>query len=164
MKYIFGMIFVLLVGVPGVMQAYEVIDSSATKLNETTYLYAIEYQLGFEKYDMLAPIGVVRGDDSESPYLTYNIENIDEENLTEGKASALVLSTAQVKNAQYFVPAGESRRFVLFGVVKVADAGLLDNSLLRVTKLPFILRTGDTVLNNGLSKGELSPYVTNKVK
>lgn len=159
MKYTFGIILAGLMLVPGVSQAYEIVGSSASKIDDTTYLYAIVYQLGFEKYDVLAPIGAVRDGESTTS-INYSIHNRDEESLIGGTASALVLSTAQVEGNHYLVPAGEARQFMLFGIVKVTEPNLLDGAMLRVTKLPFTLRNDQTEMANGLSRGELTPYVT----
>jgi hypothetical protein len=164
MKYIFGIVCALLIAAPGVTQAYQVIDSSATKLNDTTYLFTIDYQLGFEKYDVLAPIGVVRSGEADTPYLNYALTQDEDENLIGGQSAALVLSTAQVRGAEYFVPKGEARRFTLFALLSFNDAPELNELQLQVTKLPFKLATEELTQQNGLSQGELQSYITPKVE
>lgn len=164
MKYIFAVACALVVLAPGAAQAYQMTDSSAVKLNDTTYLFTIEYQLGSVKYDMTAPIGAVRSAAADTPYLNYSFVQDTDGQLIGGRSSALVLSTAQVQGAEYFVPQGEASRFTLFTILSFEEAPQLDELQLQVTKLPFTLTAEGTTQENGLSSGELQSYNTPKIE
>jgi len=164
MKYIFAIILAAVAFAPGVSSAYNAISSSATKLNDTTFLYTINYQLGSQKYDIMAPIGTVRAGERGSPYVSYTFTQDEDEQLIGGKASAVVLSTAQVVNNRYQVKAGEAQRFTLFALLTFDEAPDLDESQLRVNRLPFTLTNNEGTRENGLSSGELQSYVTPKVE
>jgi len=164
MKYIFAMVCAALVIVPGNTFAYNATGGSATKINDHTYLYTINYQLGSVKYDILAPIGVVRDGERGSPYASYSITQNEDEHLVGGKVSALVLSTAPVVGTQYQVKAGEAQRFTLFAILTFDETPELNETQLRVNRLPFTLKNNEVTLENGLSSGELKSYVTPKVE
>jgi len=164
MKYIFAIACALMVVSPGVTQAYQMTNSSATKLNDTTYLFTIEYQLGSVKFDIAAPIGAVRSGEADTPYLNYSLVQDEAGQLIGGSSAALVLSTAQVQGTDYFVPKGEARRFTLFALLSFAETPQLDEIQLQVTKLPFTLTAEGTTQQNVLSSGELQSYITPKVE
>ena len=164
MKYIFAITLASLVLAPATGFAYQVTSSSATKLNDTTYLYTISYQLGSVKYDIMAPIGTVRAGERGSPYVSYTFTQDEDEELIGGTSSAVVLSTAPVVGNRYQVKAGESQRFTLFALLSFDKAPELDESQLRVNRLPFTLQNNEVTLENGLSSGELQSYVTPKVE
>lgn len=138
---------------PQLSLAYQVIDTSVTFVNEHSVLYTIKYQLGFEKYSVVAPIGAVASNSASvgSPYVQFELD------ANKSRISALVLSDAAIENNQYLVPQGESREFTLV-VLMTSPTQITEAAPLQVTALPFLLGLDGQLLQNGLSAGELSYY------
>ena len=160
-KYLLGILFIATL-VPQTVAAYKFLDSSATKLNKSTVLFTITYQLGYGKYGIEAPVGAIEGNSTSSAYITYGIYNEDEARITKGKFSSVVLSEASYREAQYILAEREVEQFKLVVLYTAPDGVNADDYFLRVNSLPFTLTYADKKFPNGLSSGEIKSYVTPK--
>jgi hypothetical protein len=162
-KYITGTLFALtLVLAPQTSEAYRLIDTSATQFSDSTILFTITYQLGYGRFGMEAPVGAVESDADASPYLTYGIYDKDENQVNEGTFSAIVLSDATYKDAQYILEAGVASVFTLVALYTAPEGTNVEDYFLKVRSLPFTLVDDGSKIQNGLSAGELRTYTTKK--
>lgn len=161
-----AIIFILTLVLPTSVSAYFTTNQTATKINEQTILFTVDYQFGFANRELYMPIGATRGEgDLKSPYLNYVIKNRDEV-ITTGKTSALVFTKDEdvtIKNAQYHLNPGRSAVFTLVTLITIPDKDIIDDLDVSnlVTHLPFTMVLKDeTEVPARLNPSELQYYQT----
>lgn len=163
-----GLFFVVLLMAPSSAFAYFTTSQTALRLNNETILYTVTYRFGTEKYDMLLPIAALRkGVSTQSTdHLEYSLLSGDKEVMAEGKSNAFVLSNAEIKDNQYFIPKGESRVLMLVALVNLPNENQnnVNKLSLQVSALPFVLNDGKKAFKNGLNPSELQYYITPEIK
>ena len=162
-----ALVCLLFVALPHVSSAYFSTEQHAFKIDDTHVLYTVSYSFGTEKYALNMPVGAVRGlkHGDASPYLGYSLVKNGEEVITDGEATALVLSSTKVENGSYIVKRGEAANFVLFALVTLPAIEVEDDEdydlALQVTSLPFVMTAADGTKTKGqLNPSELQYYVT----
>lgn len=137
---------------PAVGQAFVATNHSFTALSDRVGLYQLQYELGYDQYDMVVPALVgdaaagriaVEAASPQAGVTVYGIALGDSNTLEQG---------------QYRIAAGDVMRFTLYLIVMADTASSLPESL-AVTALPFTLQDGATSRVNGLSRGELGSFV-----
>lgn len=166
-NYLIVSLFFVALVLPQNSSAYETTKQSATLLNDHTILYTITYRFGFLNREVYMPIGAVRGleNGSSSPYVGYDI--LSKGITTDaGNAGALVLSKAEIKNNQYFLPEGKAGDFTLVAILSLPKDGSLDqkNTVLKMNHLPFIMVKDKDMGRTFLNEREMEPYITPAVK
>lgn len=148
-------------------KAYFTTDQTATRATENAAIYTITYTFGSPNRDTYMPIAIQRDSGDFEHAITYEML-IDGTDLTDaGETIGLVLSDAEIKDNQYFVPAGTSKTFVLYVILTTPITAAEADYALHVTDLPFttINEDDDTiVLEQGLTPSELSYYQTPEVE
>lgn len=165
MKSIFYVVicgFVLALAPVGA-EAYKSTKQTATRVNDTTVLYTIDYDFGFLNADVWLPI-VSRRDANTSTsttLLTYELRT-PSVTYTEGTAYSLVLSKAAIQNNRYYIPKGERAKFSLVTLLKnpIGNTVAGDSVSLQVTSLMHALRTDDKTFLRNLDSETLKAYVT----
>ncbi|MBP9836456.1 MAG: hypothetical protein ABL927_07950 [Bdellovibrionales bacterium] len=161
-----SLFFVALV-LPQNSSAYETIKQTATLLNDHTILYTITYRFGFLNRQTYLPIGAVRGLENGSimPYVGYDILT-DGQVTASGKVGALVLSKAEIKNNQYFLPEGKAADLTLVAILELPKDGSLDpkNTVLKMNHLPFVMVKDKEAGRTFLNEREMKPYITPVVR
>lgn len=147
--------------------AYFTTAQTAVRLNDETFLYTIKYSFGTLKYDMLLPITAIRkkSEVASEGQLGYSLVNGNTE-VVDGSSTAFVLSSADIKDNQYFIPKGTGREMTLFSLVTLSKESQksLGKLSLQVTSLPFTLVDGDKKSKNHLNPTELQYYITPSIK
>lgn len=132
--------------VPGNIFAHAVIDQSAAKVNENTFIFQVTYRLNYLNYDTFAPILAthVREVATSSPYLQYSFVNTDGEKVNGVNSTAIVLSEAEIVGEQYYFADKDGSFFTLLSIVQLSPelTASGDSLALQVDWLPFTLRKG----------------------
>ena len=147
---------------PGISSAYFTTNQTATRISDSSILFTITYNFGFQNYDGWLPVGAVRGLQfrNPSPYLGYTIINKDGGTIDLGKTNAIVLSKSQVKDGQYFIPKGTAAVFTFVALMDVSALKTERNIALRVTSLPFHMKNQEEDISAQMNPTELKYYTT----
>lgn len=148
--------------------AYTTTNQTATRITNDTVLYTITYRFGFLNRDLYMPIIASRATPTEktSPLAAFSV--VDKENavVTTGTVNGIVLTsntTVEIKDNQYFLPAGQAADFTLVALANIphtAETQGKELSLL-VTHLPFTMITSDKKhIAAQLNPSELQYYRT----
>ncbi len=162
-------LFAIALVLPQDTSAYETTEQAAVRINDNTVLYTITYKFGFLNRETFMPIGAVRGleNASSSDYVGYDILNKDQI-YKGGEVNALVLSTAKIKENQYYLPEGKAGYFTLVALVTVPNDGLVyeENLNLKINHLPFTMVKTENNKETKvyLSREELEDYVSPLIK
>lgn len=110
------------------------------------------------------PIGALRDSGADiSPYIEYEILDDDDSVVTEGKAAGLILAQGgdvEIKDNQYYLPAGKSARFTLFALLSIEDNLNEIEANLHINSLPFTMVDEGNKIHAKLNPSELQYYVT----
>lgn len=150
---------------PFVSEAYFTTSQEAIKINESAALYSITYKFGFSDREVYMPIIALRGSSvpEEGLYAGYTLVNKDKEEITEGKMSGIILTSdkdVQIKNNQYFIPAGKSASFTLVALLSISEKNIDEEVSLLMSQLPFTMIDDDYVISAHLNPSELQYYRT----
>ena len=166
LKLYFGAIALLFL-LPSASQAYFTTAQSATQITDDTILYTVTYKFGFAERELYMPIMAQRGIgvEDESVNAGYSILSEDDSVIEVGEANALILTSdtdVEIRDNQYYLPAGESASFTLLALLTIpAGQRLNDTDLsLLVTNLPFTMVADSAVIPNRLNPSELQYYRT----
>ena len=151
---------------PAVTQAYFTTNQQALAVTDTTGFFTITYEFGFDTRDAYLPIAATRGDSDHEKVLIYDIMADEEDVVEDGTAAGMVLSTAEIRDGRYYIPAGETASFTLFVVYTAPEGETEEDYSVQVTHLPFDMHFLDTgyVNENGLNEPELRPYITPEIE
>jgi len=108
--------FCLAVLVPGVVSAFEVTDTSAYQLTETTSLFTITYEFGYLNGVAQLPILPTYGSTihTNQTHLSYELSDQSGEVLPANyNTVGVVLSGANINNNYYQIEAGDRQTFTL---------------------------------------------------
>ena len=145
-------------------EAYFTTSQTATRITDNTTLYTISFDFGFPTRDLVMPIGAIRDTtDEASPYIEYEFVDSDNEASILGTSAGIILTESEdveIKNNQYFLPAGESARFSLVTLVTLPADSKEQDLALRVSHLPFTMVIDGNNLPAQLNPSELQYYIT----
>ncbi|MEM9336488.1 MAG: hypothetical protein AAGA35_01360 [Patescibacteria group bacterium] len=149
---------------PQASQAYFTTDQSAFLISDNAALLTISYSFGFSSREALLPIAAVRGETESQAVLGYELLEDSRASTSVGTAAGIIVSDAEVRNGQYYIPAGQTADFTLVVVLTTEPTDPEIDYALQVSHLPFTMITADgTVLENGLTDSELSYYISPEV-
>ena len=132
----------------GDAEAYRSLGNVTTKINDTTYLLAHAYTLGFLNADMNTPI--LAGLEETSQFDTaQNVFSVEGEG--ELTVSSIVLSGQDITSGGYEIAAGDRPAFMLIAIVEGVLAGQ-GAPVMTLEKIPF------TYIKNGESTTEEGAY------
>lgn len=171
--------------IPGVSQAYSVTNSTATDLGNGYALFTVTYKFGFLNREMYMPIEANRntkftdkGSDvtysilfngqTEAKATSSKMNNSDlslslNYSVLPGKAKAIVLSEAEIKNDQYYLSKGKSATFTLMALVDMKNSQMKQDVSLQMTSLPFTMVDGKKQNEARLKSPELELYKTQEI-
>jgi len=162
----FAFVFVV---IPHSSHAYFTKAQSAELLKDGKgIIYSVTYDFGMEKYDLYMPIIPERKEASSTAQartMTYAIMEDGKESAF-GESLGIVVSNAEIRDGQYFIPKGTGKRLTLITLLKLPQTLVYEphNLALQVTNLPFTIVAGDTKYKNQLNPFELDDYLTPEVK
>ena len=182
-SYLVGMLSVLAIFVvPSVSQAYSTTAQSAIDLGNNKALFTITYKFGFLNREAYLPILASRNKNFEasgpnagyavlfngkteakaaSSTMQTNDVNLKlNYSILPGKAKAIVLSDAQIKDGRYFLPKGKSGTFTLVAIVDMSTIANKDDMSLLMTSLPFTMIDNGKRMEAQLNPSELQYYKT----
>ena len=151
--------FLLIVGIslPQMSHASYVTDSKAIKITDSTYLFTIDFQLGFEKYGVSLPAFAARSESDKG--LSFSVVDGSGEAVRQAKTTGMILGKGPLtREGQYKVTKGAAGKFTLFGIVQVPESYTAETMSVEVTSLPFTLTTSDEEISNGFSSGERQQF------
>ncbi len=146
---------------PSVSAAYSVSSISAERINATTALYSISFNLGQGSNDLRVPILTERDyAGSDTNRISYEVLVDGEDYTAEAMTRGIVASNAQIKDGYYFVPAGSNERFTIYTILNTAETDMEQDYAIHVTQLPFL--QGDRT--NRYTPQELSHFLTPEIE
>ncbi|MBY0538129.1 hypothetical protein K2P47_01880 [Patescibacteria group bacterium] len=170
---------------PSASQAYSVTDTSAKDLGNGYALFTVTYKFGFLNREMYMPIEASRNtkftdkgsdvkysilfnDQTEAKATSTVMKSNDQSfslnySVLPGKAKAIVVSDADIKDNQYYLPKGKSQTFTLVALVDMRTASVKDDISLQITSLPFTMVDGRKQTAARLSAEELESYKTSEI-
>lgn len=151
---------------PQSSHAYLTTGQSASRVDGSGVLYAVSYNFGSDNYDFYMPMQTLRGSGSASNTVSYLFLDDSEDESAYGVSSGVVLSNAEVKNGQYFVPKGKARRFTLLVLLNESTVPSPAQSLdlaLKVSSLPFTIVDKGKMVAGKLNPSELQYYITPEI-
>lgn len=137
-------------------EAYEVTDTSATRLTPEYSLFTITYRFGFLNRESLIPMDAVRGGSRGDTSVGFALTGANG-TTTAHLAQAVVLSKAELRGREYYIPRGKNADFTLVAIVKTQDVSALGAA---VTRLPFTLIDDRVSLRAGVTGKDLATYKT----
>lgn len=171
--------------VPSTTQAYSVTKTSATDLGNGYALFTVTYKFGFLNRDLYMPVlanrntkftetgsnvnySILFDGQTKATATTSTMNNSDlsvnlNYSILPGKAKAIVLSKAVIKDNQYYVPRGTSETFTLIALVDMRSSTIKNNLSLQMTSLPFTLVETKKKIEARLKEAELASYKTSAV-
>lgn len=131
-------------------------------------IYSVTYDFGMEKYDLYMPIIPERKEASSTAQartMTYAIME-DGTETAFGESLGIVVSNAEIRDGQYFIPKGTGKRLTLITLLKLPQTLVYEphNLALQVTNLPFTMKYVGGEAPNQLNPFELDDYLTPEVK
>lgn len=150
---------------PSTSAAYFTTSQKAIQINESTALYSITYKFGFSDREVYMPIIALRGNSvpEDGLYAGYILVNEDGEEITEGKMSGIIITSnedVQIKNNQYFIPAGKSATFTLVTLLTAPEKTIDEKVSILMSQLPFTMIAADSIIPAHLNPSELQYYKT----
>lgn len=145
---------------PAISHAFEPDQVRSIQVTDTTAIYLIDFQLGYQKFAMDIPFVTQQYDEMNSEELTVQYELLQDEEVVapQGQVrSILIGADVELRDSTYRLKEGEAGRFTLLVVVQT-EATLPDS--MSINRLPFTLRSDGRVTSNGLTPSELQRYVT----
>jgi hypothetical protein len=185
-SYIFGVLVLFgALSLPTCTQAYLTTAQSSTDLGNGSALFTVTYKFGFLNREVYMPILASRSKDftdtgmeagysilfdgeTEAKATSTMISSTNAQmqlnySVLPGKAKAIVLSDAQIKDGRYFLPKGKSGTFTLVAVVDISKAANTQDMSLLMTSLPFTMIADGKRAEARLNPSELQYYKTPEV-
>lgn len=161
-KLILLSLFALFV-IPNGAHAYVTFDQSAREVNEQTGLFYIDFAFGHANKPIYIPVQAMRSEDAVAAnMLSYELFDNGETVTRRGETTGLVLSTADIVDSYYYIPAGEQANFRLAIILTTESDTPETDYTLGVTHLPFLL--GEDMREQELNPSELSYYMTPQIE
>lgn len=170
---------------PSVSQAYLTTAQSAVDLGNNTVLFTVTYKFGFLNREVYMPIAAKRNKEftdkgtdagysilfngqNEAQATTSKLNNDDVSvslnySILPGKARAIVLSNAEIKEGRYYLPKGKSGTFTLVALVDMSKSENKDDISLLMTSLPFTMIDDKKRIEAKLNPSELQYYITPEI-
>jgi len=158
----------MVVLMPHEAAAYFTKAQSAVMLKDSKgVLYSVTYDFGVKNYDVYLPIVPERknGKVDQTRTQTYALLEESEEEVDFGETIGVVVSDAEIRNGEYFIPKGEARRLTMIVLLMLPEAAptrSLDLAL-QATNLPFRMVNGGVSIGARLNSSELQYYITPEV-
>ena len=168
--------------VPKATEAYLTTNQTATDLGNNQVLFTVTYKFGFLNRELYMPILANRNKDfddkgtnagysilvngkTEAKATSSTMMNNDASftmnySVLPGKAKAIVLSDAKIKDGRYYLPKGKSGEFTLIALVDMSKASSTENLSLLMTSLPFTMIDKGKNIEARLNPSELQYYKT----
>lgn len=137
------------------VEAYEVKEVSATRLTPEYSLFTVTYEFGFLNREALIPMDATR-DGNYHTSVGYTLVGANG-TTTLHSVQAVVVSDAELRDRDYYLPKGRNSDFTLVAIVKTEDVSALG---LAITKLPFVLIDGRMSVAASVTTNNLGPYKT----
>lgn len=134
--------------------AYKVTSAHATPLNDTTTLFTVSFQMGFLNRETAIPIVANSAYEKD---IQYAVVDKSSAVISGGTSTGMVVSTAAIKNGNYFLPKGKNGDFTLVVVYSNPNASAKS---LKITELPFILYDGALTVGASIPKDSLAAFAT----
>jgi hypothetical protein len=172
-RFLFVVGFAVL-SIPSATHAYFTTDQQAVRLTEQHLLYTVSYTFGFANRELYMPILATEGQGFDADVRNrVGYELVSGESATElGMTTSIVLTkdeAVEVRDKQYYLPAGESATFTLVTIVTLPEDtpavfANIDDLALHITHLPFTMVTeeGNTI-SAQLNPSELRYYQTSSI-
>jgi hypothetical protein len=160
-------LLMLSMSTPCVTEAYFTTNQTATKINDMTALYSIEYAFGLEKRDIYMPVYAERGllHASSAQKVGYSLREDGKEVTLQGTTIGMAVSKAPIVNGMYKLEKGKAQKMTLYVILTTSSTTLEMDYALQVDKLPFYVDIGKKDLQTqGLNPSELQYYVTKQVE
>jgi len=163
---VLGGLLCLLFALPAGVQAYFTTSQTAVPYGNDKILFTVSYKFGFLNRDLYMPVMAIRGLDTadKSGNLGYGVVTDGVIDVKIGRTTALVLSSAEIKDGRYYLPRGKNGTFTLVAVMDNKPAQNTKDISLLVTSLPFTMVEKGKNYEARLNPSELQYYVTPKVK
>ncbi len=171
--------------VPNVTQAYLTTSQSAVAVGKDTVLFTVTYKFGFLNRDVYMPILANRNreftdtgtnagysilfDGKTAVTASSALATVEDANvklnytILPGKAKAIVLSEAEIKDGRYFLPKGKTGTFTLVALVDMSKSTIKNDVSLLMTSLPFTMVDKGKKIEARLNPSELQYYKTSEV-
>ncbi len=147
-------------------EAYFTTNQTATKINETTALFSIEYAFGLEKRDIYMPVYAERGllHASTAQKVGYSLHKDGKKITLQGTTIGMAVSKAPIVNGMYKLEKGKAQKMTLYVILTTSSTTPEMDYTLQVDKLPFYVDIGKKDLQTqGLNPSELQYYITKQV-
>ena len=180
--FIFGFVVFGALVLPTQSQAYLTTSQSAVDVGNDMILFTISYKFGFLNREVYMPIAAKRnkeftdkGTDAGYSILFDGNNNATATSSTfgsgitlnytvlPGKARAIVLSNAEIKENRYYLPKGKNGTFTLVALVDVSKLKTKDDISLLMTSLPFTMIKDGKPIEARLNPSELQYYKTPEI-
>jgi len=163
-----GCLLVFSFCLPFTTDAYFTTNQTATRITDDTVLYTITYRFGFLNRDLYMPIVAKRGVQIEekSPLAGFSVVDKEDVLVTNGTVNGIVLTSSkdiEIKDNQYFLPAGKVAEFTLVSLATIPRSTETAGKelSLSVTHLPFVMVTPEGQrVQARLTANELQHYRT----
>ena len=170
---------------PVTTNAYSTSGQTATDLGNGQALFTVTYKFGFLNRDVYMPILANRNKKStekgtnagfsilfdgktEGTATTSTVTSSDASlklnyTVLPGKAKAIVLSDAEIKDGRYYLPKGKSGEFTLIALVDMSKVSNKEKVSLLMTALPFTMVDKGKQIEATLNPSELQYYKTPEI-
>jgi hypothetical protein len=156
-KTLLGTLAVLLLLPAMPVSAYEATGATATRLNDEYSLLTVTYRFGFLNREALIPMDARLGGVPKDYSVGYALVDMKGATVPVVDAKAVVLSTAELRGREYYIPRGKNADFTLVAIVRTTkntDLGLA------ITRLPFTMIDGDIAVRASAPGDKLGEYKT----
>jgi hypothetical protein len=156
-------VLVGIITIPNTARAFDVTDTSAIRLTPNHVLLTVTYEFGFLNRELLMPIMADRTSERRGETVGYTLTGSNGEVITAGDTAAIVLSTTELRDDQYYLPKGRNGDFTLVALVRTT--GIVDEFKLSFTRLPFTLIDGTVTATAAVTAAQLeADYQTDLVR
>ncbi len=156
-------VLVGIITIPNTARAFDVTDTSAIRLTPNHVLLTVTYEFGFLNRELLMPIMADRTSERRGETVGYTLTGSNGEVITAGDTAAIVLSTTELRDDQYYLPRGRNGDFTLVALVRTTD--IVDEFKLSFTRLPFTLIDGTVTATAAVTAAQLeADYQTDLVR
>lgn len=166
MKFkLYLLLLVAFVLTPATSEAYFTTSQTATQINETTTLFAIEYKFGHQSDSYYLPARAVRDQvwGTDNSRVGFTVLEDGKRVTDAGSAVGVVISTAELTDDEmYKTPRGLLKTFTLYVILTTEPDTPEADYAIKVTDLPFYL--GDSREYQKLNETELRKYQTPEVE
>ncbi len=151
---------------PITSHAYFTTAQTANALTENAGLFSVSYRFGALKQDFYMPTTPIRNilTDTADNRLGYTIRTDQDDISDVGIATAVIKSSAEVRDGYYFIPAGTASTFELIVVLQTDPYAREMDYYLQVESLPFKAQLETGLQDRRLNPSELQYYATPEIE